>query len=154
MKKLFAVVALVVAPALFAQTVHDEIAFTRSQIQADRQAIVAATLGLTEEQGKSFWPLYREYRMEMEKPLDRGWALFTTYGQNWNSMTSDDAKKALNEWLEIEEQSINIKQKYMKKFAKQTDGVTAARFFQIDNKLDTIIRLEAAKSIPLVTAKQ
>jgi hypothetical protein len=153
MKKFVAAVALAVAPALFAQTVHDEIAFTRAQIQADRQGIVAASLGLTEAQGTKFWPLYREYRQALEKPSDRVWNLFTTYGQKWDSMSSDDAKNALNEWLSAERDTIEIKQKWAKRIAKDIDPVTAARFFQIDNKLDTIIRLEAASQIPVMSAK-
>src|SRR3954454_10425026 len=122
MRRIFSIAAIVaavslVAPVVIAQTVHDEIAFTRTQIQADRQAIVAASLGLTEEQGKAFWPLYREYRGALEKPTDRAWALFTTYGETWNSMNNADATKALNEWLSIEKESVEIKQKYAKKFA-------------------------------------
>jgi hypothetical protein len=154
MKKWIAIAALLVAPALIAQTIHDEIAFTRAQIQADRQGIIAASLSLTEPQATKFWPLYREYRQALEKPADRVWNLFTTYGQNWSSMTNDDAGKALNEWLSAERDTIEIKQKWAKRFSKELDPVTAARFFQIDNKLDTIIRLEAASQIPVMHAKQ
>jgi len=156
MKKLFAlfVAIALIAPVLMAQTVHDEIALTRAQIQADRQAIVAASLGLTEAQGTVFWPIYREYRQAMDKPADRLWALMTKYGASWDAMHNDDAKAALNEWLEAERDAVQIKQKYAKRFAKELGGITAARFFQIDNKLDTIIRLEAAGGIPLVEAKK
>ena len=152
-KTIILIAALAIAPILCAQTVHDEIAFTRAQIQADRQAIVAASLGLTDEQGKTFWPLYREYRQQLDGPGDRAWNLFTKYGETWNSMNNEDATKALNEWLSIEKDIVSVKQKYAKKFAKEFGGVTAARFFQIDNKLDTIIRLEAAHEIPLVSGK-
>jgi len=156
MRKTFGllVALLLVAPVLMAQTVHDEIAFTRAQIQADRQAIVAASLGLSEAQGKVFWPIYREYRQALDKPTDRLWAIMTKYGASWDAMHNDDAKAALNEWLDAERDAIQIKQKYAKRFAKELDGVTAARFFQIDNKLDTIVRLEAASGIPLVEAKK
>ena len=154
MKKWITIAALLVAPALIAQTVHDEIAFTRAQIQADRQGIVAASLGLTDQQSTKFWPIYKEYRQALDKPADRVWTLFTTYGQKWDSMSSTDANAALNEWLEAEHDTIAIKQKYAKKFAKELDPVTAARFFQIDNKLDTIIRLEAASQIPVMGPKK
>ena len=32
----------------------------RTDIQSDRQALVAASLGLTEEEGEAFWSVYRE----------------------------------------------------------------------------------------------
>ena len=64
------------APVAIAQmTVHDEIALSRAQIQAERQAIVTATLDLTEAEAKVFWPLYRDYRAEVDKPIDRAWAI-------------------------------------------------------------------------------
>jgi len=39
---------------------------TRGDIQADRKAILAVNLPLSEEQAEAFWPLYREYRSEMD----------------------------------------------------------------------------------------
>ena len=109
---------------------------------------------LSEAQGTVFWPIYREYRQALDKTSDRLWAIMTKYGASWDAMHNDDAKAALNEWLDAERDAIQIKQKYAKRFAKELDGVTAARFFQIDNKLDTIVRLEAASGIPLVEAKK
>jgi hypothetical protein len=154
MKRLFLILAAaaLIVPAVTAQTIglQDAIAMSRSQIQSDRQAIVAQTLGLTEQQGQVFWPLYREYRAELDKPLDSLWNLFTTYGANWQSMNNSDATKLLNEYLGIEHDVITIKQKWAKTMNEKLDGVTVARFFQIDNKLDTILRLEGAAEIPLI----
>ncbi len=154
MKRLLVILAAaaLILPVVTAQTIglQDAIAMSRAQIQSDRQAIVAQTLGLTEQQGQVFWPLYREYRAEIDKPVDRLWNLFTTYGENWQSMSNADATKLLNEYLTVEHDVITIKQKYAKKMNEKLDGVTVARFFQIDNKLDTILRLEGASEIPLV----
>jgi hypothetical protein len=144
---------LFLGPVVLAQTVEDQIALSRAQIQAERQQIVAETLGLSDNEAKAFWPLYRAYRAEMDKPIDRAWAVLTTYGDQWESMSDADAAKALDEWLSIENESVQIKQKWAKKMAKEINGATAARFFQIDNKLDTIIKLEAALEIPLIRKK-
>ena len=146
----FAAAALV-ATALTAQTVHDEIAFTRAQIAADRQTVVAATLKLNEAQAKDFWPIYREYRGEVAKPLDRLWNLFETYGKTWDAMSDADAAKLLDEYFAIEKDIVQIKQKYAKTMTARIGAANTARFFQIDNKLDSIVRAEAASGIPLLT---
>ena len=146
--------ATLVAPAVQAQTVHDEIALSRAQIQADRQTIVFATLGLTEAESKVFWPLYRDYRADVEKQVDRLWDMFVKYGAKWDTLSDPEATALLDQWFSIEKDLAATKQQWAKKMAKQLPPVSVARFFQIDNKLDTIIRLEAAGEIPLVVKKQ
>ena len=142
------------AVAISAQTVEDQIALSRSEVRADRQLIVTASLGLTEAESKVFWPLYRDYRADVEKQVDKMWNMFVKYGETWDTMSDADASKLLNDWLSTERDLAATKQKWAKKMSKQLSPVSVARFFQIDNKLDTIIRLEAAGEIPLVVKKQ
>jgi hypothetical protein len=146
-------IAIGAASSLAAQTVHDEIALNRAQIEADRQTIVAATMGLSEADGKVFWPLYKDYRAEMDKPVNRAWGLLVNYGERWESLSDDDGAKLMNEWLGVEQSIVEVKQKWAKRMSKDLHAATVARFFQIDNKLDSIIRLEAAAEIPLVVHK-
>jgi len=53
-----------------AQTDQDLVEVARSVIKADRQAIVVATMELTQTEAKDFWPLYNQYRSEMDKVAD------------------------------------------------------------------------------------
>ena len=39
---------------------------TRAEIEKDREAIIAAALELTPQEGESFWPVYRAYRVPYE----------------------------------------------------------------------------------------
>ena len=48
-----------------AQTEQDMIEVARSVVAADRKAVVVAAMELTEKEGRSFWPLYDEYRNEI-----------------------------------------------------------------------------------------
>jgi hypothetical protein len=156
MKKQLFVLALILTPAIQAAEVslQDLIAMSRAQVQAERQAVITASLGLTEAEGKVFWPMYRDYRAEMNKPLDRTWNLLTTYAEHWDSLTDIDATTALDEWLSVEKQQTEIKQKWARNMMKQLKPVTVARFFQIDNKLDAVLRLEAAAEIPVISGKK
>jgi hypothetical protein len=63
---LFAVLALAAFSPAHAQ-VQTDLAIDRAQLQSDYQSIVALNLNITDEQGKTFWPLYREYRGEIQK---------------------------------------------------------------------------------------
>jgi len=130
--------------------VRQQLATDRATIQADRQAIVAEALPLTEAQAKAFWPLFREYRTEMEKLGDRAVDLMIDYGKSMDTLTDEKATALLDEYLKIQRDEVKIKQSWLPKFRKVLPGKTVTRFYQIEGKLDTLLRFEAAAQIPLV----
>ena len=127
------------------------VATERSAIQADRQAIVAENLPLTDAQAQAFWPLYREYRGEMEKLGDRIEALVIQYSKSVDTMTDAQATTMLDEFVSIQSDEAKIKSKWVGKFRKVLPSMLVTRFYQIENKLDTTLRFAAAVDIPLVT---
>lgn len=153
-RTLLATILLCLGGSLLAQDLQTQIAFTRSQDEADRQAIVAATLNLSDKDGEAFWPLYREYRSDMGKAGDRTWKLLIEFADKYQSITDADASKMLDEVLAIEKQQTAIKTKWMGKMRKTIAPKTVARFYQIDNKIDTLLRLDAAANVPLVEGKK
>lgn len=145
------VLCMTLVPVATAQkTVTDEMALLRADIQADRQAIVAANLGLTEAEGKEVWPLYREYRMELAKVGDRMQKMIQEYIGTYQNMTDEQAKAMLKEFLAIQSDELKIKDSYVKKFGKVLSSVKVVRLYQIENKIDAILRYEMADVIPLV----
>ncbi len=138
---------LLAAPA-FAQS--GEIALTRQVIQTERQALVTAAMELTEDEGKVFWPLYREYREAMAKVADRGQALITDYAAKYATLTDVDAQVMVDEMLAIDQDSLKVRKDYVKKFGKILPAKRVTRFFQLENKMDAIIRADLAEQIPLV----
>jgi hypothetical protein len=143
------VLMLVAAPAVMAQVQH-EIALTRAEIQTERQALVAENLPLTEEQATAFWPLYRTYREEMAKLGDRLVAVIEDYAKNYETMTDPQSSAMIKEFLKIQKDEIAIKTSWVSKFEKILPAKTVARFYQIENKLDLIVRTSVAAEIPLV----
>jgi hypothetical protein len=138
---------LALAAPLFAQS--GEIALTRQVIQTERQALVTAAMELTEQEGAAFWPLYREYRGAMAKVGDRGQALIIDYAAKYAMLTDADAQVMLDEMLAIDQETLKVKKDYVKKFGKILPAKRVARFFQIENKMDAIIRADLAEQIPL-----
>jgi hypothetical protein len=147
----FAMIAAIASTA-WAQVEH-EIALTRAEIQTERQAIVAENLPLTEEQAKAFWALFREYRQEMAGLGDRYVTLIEDYAKNYLTLTDEQAKKLLDEMLSIQKDETKIKSDWVSKFGKVLPMTAVARFYQIENKLDAVVRLELAGEIPLVPHK-
>ena len=144
------------APAAFAQVSEtDQLQQLRADIQADRQALVAANLGLTDAEGTAFWPLYREYRAELGKVGDRTQKLIQDFAKIYESATPEQAKGMVDEMMAIQRDDFKVKESFVPKFRKVIPEVKVARLLQIENKLDAIIKYELADAIPLIgTAKK
>jgi hypothetical protein len=111
-------VALLGAASLTSAQVNidDEIELSRSVIQTQRQAIVTEAMQLTEAESKVFWPLFREFQGEMAKVGDRKVALITSYAENFETFTDDQARLMMDEWLDIEKARLKVLGKYVKSF--------------------------------------
>ena len=147
------IASLALAVTAYGQTdVTSQVHVDRAQIQAQRQEIVAANMTLTEQEAAAFWPMYREYRGELATTGDRTVKLIEDYAKSYDNMTDAQAETMLNDWLDIQKKNLDIHDKYVKKMKKVLPGAKLARFFQIENKLDSIVMNELANEIPLVPA--
>ncbi len=132
-------------------TVDQQIQMARSLTEAQRQATMAANVVLTEAEATKFWPLYREYRLEVGKINDQLVALIKDYSENFEAMTDAKAKTYTTGYLDVQKQRIDLKSKYVGKFDKVLSPVNTARVLQIETKLDAMIDAGLARTIPLVT---
>ncbi|HUD73302.1 MAG TPA: hypothetical protein VMQ62_15200, partial [Dongiaceae bacterium] len=132
--------AVAIAAPLVAQTYTDDKELTKSVITTQRQAIVADNLNLTDEQGKVFWPLYRQYGAEMDQITDRKLKLMEDYAHKYQSLTDEEASGVMAEYFAIQKDELKAKEKWFGKFTKALPMKTATRFYQIEYKLDAIIR--------------
>jgi len=148
---LLAALPFAAAGVLNAQT-ESEMASARADLQADRQAVVAANLPMTETESAAFWPLYREYRAEMALVGDQLQKMIVDYANSYNnaSMTDEQGMAVTKDYLKLKKSQLDIRQKYVSKFGKIISGKSVMRFYQIENKLDVIVDAGLASEIPLV----
>jgi hypothetical protein len=133
-----------------AQTVDDQIQAARSALTADRKETVAEAMQFTEQEGKAFWPLYEQYRAEMQKKGDVLLKLIKEYAQLYPNIPDARAKVMLKELAELEKNRLDTKSSYLKKIGEVLPPAKTLRFAQVDTRLDLALRLQVAASIPLV----
>jgi hypothetical protein len=147
-------VALIVATALCmavpALAARDLIQIMRSDIRAEKTAIVTQVMHLTDEQGQLFWPVYKEYENEMIKLNDERLALIKDYTSSYNSMTDQTAKKLIDRSFKLQEARTRTLKKYVSKVSKTVDPKTAARWAQLEHALGAAIDLQLAAKLPLL----
>ena len=126
-----------------------DLALTRASIQLRRQAIVTSVMDLTPKESEAFWPLYREYRVEMAKVGDRISKLLVQYSEQYDGLTDAQASQIMKDWISVEKARTSVKDKYVSRFKKILPARKVMRFFQADNKLDAILLAQLASVVPL-----
>lgn len=84
----------------------------KEKIEAMRNAYLTSQMNLTPEEAQKFWPIYNEFRAEMqklEKPLLANPA-------NTDQMSEEEAKQLIYKELERENQRYLIQKKYAERF--------------------------------------
>lgn len=122
-------------------------------IRANRKALVAVNLGLSEEEAAKFWPLYDKYQKELNAIGDRVATIVDDYSKGYRDLSDDKAVKLMGDYLAAEADRVKLRSSYLPEFTKILPGRTVARFYQIENKMDAVLRYELAAAIPVVDEK-
>ena len=123
-------------------------------IRANRQALVAVNLDLSPEEAGKFWPLYDRYQKEISAIGDRVVAIVDEYTATFRNLSNDKALQLMENYLAAEAERVQVRRTYLGEFAKILPGRTLARFYQIENKMDAVLRYDMAATIPVVDEKR
>jgi Spy/CpxP family protein refolding chaperone len=121
----------------------------RMEIAAARKQTVALNMNLTPDEATKFWPVYDAYRAEMKTARDGEWAMLHDYAQHYTMMTDSVAQRLMNGWMTSRKAQLDLRATYVPKFAEAVGWKKAARYFQIENKLDVMLDYARSKEIPL-----
>jgi len=135
---------------LSAQTQADEEEVVRSMLQTGKKAIIADNMQFSEAESQAFWPLYNEFQQAKTKLNEKTIKLINEYLLNYDSLTDDKAGAIIRDLMAIEKDRVDLKSSYLPKFSKILPAKKVARYYQIENKIEAIVKYELAKEVPLV----
>jgi hypothetical protein len=152
-KLVLVLMALVMAlPVLVAaqEKPSDNTAIALEKIRADKRFLVASNMQLSESEAKGFWPLYEEYQMELWVLRARMMKLISDYAESYGRMTNDIAKSLLDEFVTIQTLRPKLDKAYLTRFRKVLPDSKVVRYYQIENKINSILMYDIAGQIPLM----
>ncbi len=141
---------LVAAHAATAQTVKDALELTRQAVETQRRVLVSGALPLTDAEAGAFWPLYDSYEKERRALDERANRLVADFVAAAPSLSDPQAKAMLDEALKVDDERLRLRRSSMDRMAKAIPPRKLVRFFQIENKLDSVVRADVSRQIPLV----
>ena len=128
----------------------DTMEVLREQLRADKKAVVALTMELTEGEARGFWPVYAAYQSDMIAHYDRVAKLIETFAGAYRAMTDEVATQLVEEFVAIETEHIALLSRYVPRFRRVLSPAKVARFYQLENKVRALVNWELAREIPLL----
>ena len=121
----------------------------RVKIQADKKGIVERSMNLTADEAAKFWPIYESFQRELERPQREYRQAVIDYVATESSLTDANAKRLVEQALAAAVADARVRQKYFKKFAGVLPAKKAARYMQLENKIQSVLRYETAAAVSL-----
>jgi hypothetical protein len=138
------------APAAAGEADEANLDVLVSTIEANKKALVAVNLGLEDAQAKAFWPVYDRYESELSGVNGRFAAIVAEYTKSFRSMSDEKARQLVKDYLAVERERADLREKYLDAFSEALPGRTLVRFYQIENKIQAIVRFQLARDIPVI----
>ena len=137
-------------PGHAGETDEPNIELLLNTIRANKRALVEASLTLTDEEAERFWPVYDRYQAQLAGVNERLVALIEEYTDSFGDLSNEKALKLIGEYLTVEVDRAKIRRENLDPIAKVLPGRKVARFFQIENKMDAVVRYDLAAGIPVL----
>ena len=142
--------APVPADASAAALTDSDIQLMRSDVQADKNEIIHATMQFTDAESAAFTPVYRDYARDQQKIGDERIQLIRDYAKDYDTMDDAKANDMFKRLTKIEDKNLKLREDYWPKFTKALGAKRAAKFYQVDNRITLIINLQLTSAIPLI----
>jgi hypothetical protein len=162
--KLAAILVLTALPGLATRTaaadavsdnIYNHLQLLRSDMNSLKVELVNSIMKLSAEDGKKFWPMYRDYENELGKLAINRAEMVTEFVQSHRDDTFDNvkAKDMAKRWFKSQRARLDLLEKYHEKIEKALTSVQAGQFLQIENQLGLFIDVTIASEMPTVGSK-
>jgi hypothetical protein len=149
-KIILGVLAMLVLLSPMAQAQDQYMELMRQDLRTLKTEIVTEAMMMTSEQGEAFWPIYREYQLEIDKIWDTRIAVIKQYAEKYDMMDDATADDIMKQAFNLKKKRAKLVESNYKNMKKAVGGVLAARFVQVDGVIQNLVDLQISSELPLV----
>jgi hypothetical protein len=122
----------------------------RSDLRAERIALINEEMQFTDEEASRFWPVYRKYEKELRKINDARLKIIAEYAEDYFDVTDDVARDMMKRSIDLQIKEAYLKKKYFREFNWVLPATKAVKFYQLENLIDLLIRVQISAELPFV----
>jgi len=142
--------ALFFATFAYTQSNKEEVDLVQAAFGMEKKSIVADFVQLTEAQKDAFWALYDEYETQRKEYGKERIDLLKQYAEQYTTMTSEQADTWTKKVMDLQIKTDKLISTYYEKVKKMSDGVVATQFYQIENYILSMIRMQILQEVPFL----
>jgi hypothetical protein len=142
--------ALFLASFAYTQSDKEEIDLIQAAFGKEKKAIVADFVQLSDIQKEPFWNLYDEYETKRKEYGRERIDLLKQYAEQYMTMTSEQADAWTKKVMELQVKTDKLIATYYEKVKGISDGVVATQFYQIENYILSMIRMQILQEVPFL----
>ncbi len=151
MKRIILMITLILFTLITqAQTSDDYIELARDILKTEKKAAIAEGMDLSDAEITPFWELYNEYNSKLSQTQNQRVALIKNFAQNYETMTNEKADEIMKSFFKYQQDLVKLRKSYYSRFKKILPSAKAARYFQLENKIQALVDAELAMQIPLI----
>jgi hypothetical protein len=150
MKKILVLALFTVFAAATSFAQQNEVELLKSKYKHEKKEIVSAFMNLSNDDAKKFWPIYDEYEHERGKLATMRIDILTEFAKNYKTLTDEHADKLITGVFEYQKEMTSLRQSYYKKVKKALNARRAASFVQVEEFLESAIRLLIQANVPYI----
>jgi hypothetical protein len=149
---LFAFAVVAVSSAMAEGNVDDatDMQALRASARADKKALVASTLNLSDAEAKKFWPIYDAYQRDLDMINRRRVVAIEGLISREKPLSDLYAKNLANELIATDEAEIKARRKMHNRVLRALPAKKAARYLQLESKIRATQAYDIAATFPLV----
>jgi hypothetical protein len=151
MKKiLLCAVAAAFVTFLSAQTNKEDVDLIQAMYGKEKKGLVSEYMKFAGTDSTKFWSLYDKYETDRKALGRERISLLEQLATNFEKMDNKKAETLMGKFVDLNMKYSQFQKKYLPQFSAAVGGLQAAKFFQLENYLETAIRLAIQEEVPAI----
>jgi hypothetical protein len=121
----------------------------RENVPDEKEQLIALVMFFDEADAAKFWPIYEQYRAELDKLNASEAASINDYVRNNGHLTEQQADQIVHNQTHFQSQRAALLDKYYDKFKAALGPASAARFIEAENQLLSLTDLQLSSALPV-----
>ncbi|NLR92826.1 hypothetical protein [Flammeovirga agarivorans] len=150
MKKLFVSLFLLLGLAAASNAQNIDTETIKTVIKTEKRIFFTENMQLSLDEAGKFWELYDEYELAKGEIGREKTKLFEQMIEETDGITDEEAQEMVLTLLDLQQRSLKVEKKYMKIMMKELSPKTVARFFQLNELVNSFLKTQILSEMPII----
>lgn len=136
--------------SLMAQSNNEDVDIIQAAFGKEKKALVSEYMQVPAKDSVAFWKLYDEYEGKRKAIGKQRIDIIQQYADNYDKLTDAKATQLANSVFSNDAKYTLLYQAYFPKFSAIIGGKRAAKLFQLETYLQTLIKAKVMTDVPFI----